>query len=95
MKRVKEVLESIPKQDVISAFETCIALPEKVMSIRAASMSPFEVLDLENAEGRVAALMSCSCPPAVPVIMPGERIDASHIEMLRYYGYSDCKVVKT
>ena len=95
MKRVKEVLESIPKRDAISDFETCIALPEKVMSIREASMSPFDVLDLENAEGRIAALMSCSCPPAVPVIMPGERIDASHIEMLRYYGYSDCKVVKT
>ncbi|MBR5708281.1 MAG: amino acid decarboxylase, partial [Oscillospiraceae bacterium] len=44
--------------------------------------------------GRVLAAAAISCPPAVPVVMCGERIDARAVECFEYYGVRECTVVK-
>ncbi|MBO4928457.1 MAG: aminotransferase class I/II-fold pyridoxal phosphate-dependent enzyme [Clostridiales bacterium] len=67
--------------------------PEKRMTLRQAAMSPYEVIPADEAEGRVAALIPVSCPPAVPIVMPGEVIGAMQIRQMKYYGYTTCKVV--
>ena len=53
-----------------------------------------EDIAVENAEGRVLAATTVGCPPAVPVIISGEKIDREHIEIFRYYGTETCLVVK-
>ncbi len=68
--------------------------PERVMNMREASMRPGEYVPVEEAAGRVAHLMDVACPPAIPIVMPGERIGKKEIEIMRYYGYSECKVVR-
>lgn len=72
-----------------------LTIPKRVLSIRQASLCPYEYIDIDKAEGRVAALGNTSCPPAVPIIMPGELITTKEIEILRYFGYSRIKVVCT
>ncbi|WP_374045427.1 hypothetical protein [uncultured Anaerotruncus sp.] len=33
------------------------------------------------------------CPPGVPIVMPGERIDGAAVETLRSYGVTEVNVV--
>ena len=68
-------------------------LPEKIMSLRSAMLSEHETVAVESARGRTAADTACPCPPGVPVIMPGERIDAASAELLIKYGIREIQTV--
>lgn len=59
---------------------------ERALSVRAALFSPREQIPVENCAGRVAACDCSPCPPGVPVVMPGERIDSGTAAALRRYG---------
>ena len=48
---------------------------ETVCTLREALLSPCELVPAEESLGRVLARPGVSCPPAVPILMPGERID--------------------
>ncbi len=65
-----------------------------VLSIREALFSQKERISVKDAEGRVYAEISASCPPAVPIAVCGERIDADTVEAFLYYGIEDVLVVK-
>ena len=41
-------------------------LPEKAISIRKAALSRQETVDVEESEGRILAVPTVGCPPAVP-----------------------------
>ena len=49
-------------------------------------------MPLDKAEGRICAQAHIGCPPAIPLIVCGERIDREVIENLKYYKkeYIDC-----
>ena len=70
------------------------SLPQRAMSMRDAAMSPWETISVDAAEGRTAHLVDCFCPPAIPVVICGERIGKEQIALLKYYGYETCRVVK-
>ena len=44
--------------------------------------------------GRTLAAVTVACPPAVPILISGEVIDESAIELFNYYGINECTVVK-
>ena len=44
--------------------------------------------------GRISAAPTVACPPAVPVLMSGERVDAAAVALLRYYGTTHISVVR-
>ena len=67
--------------------------PKQVMRIREACFAPFETVPLEQAEGRIAHMFPASCPPAVPIVVCGEKIEAEEISCLHFYGYNFCQVV--
>lgn len=69
-------------------------LPKKAVSIRDAALSPCETIPVEESEGRVLAVPTVGCPPAVPIAACGERIDRQTIERFLYYGITECTVVK-
>ena len=66
---------------------------ESAMSIRDAVMSKSELVDVESSVGRICASPTVSCPPAVPVVISGEVIKASDIQIFRYYGIDKVCVV--
>ena len=68
--------------------------PQKVMSIRSAILSQSESVSAYNAEGRVCASPTVSCPPAVPIVMSGELISGEEIALLKRYGIEKVEVVK-
>lgn len=67
--------------------------PEKVLSLREAMLCPHVRISTVNAKGRIAADTACPCPPGVPVIMPGERIDSEASALLLKYGINEISVV--
>ena len=92
--RVTEVLCGIPQRESLTDCPPEIHLPEAVMPPREAMMLPAERVPVECANGRICAEISVSCPPAVPVVMCGERITAETAEALKYYGKRDILCVK-
>ena len=66
----------------------------KVMTIREAVFSETEEVPVSRALGRISAETSLHCPPAIPIVMPGERIDEDAVKLLKRYGYETIKCVK-
>ena len=53
-------------------------VPASLCSIREAMLAPAETVPAAESPGRVLARPGVSCPPAVPILMPGERITEAH-----------------
>ena len=93
--RIGDVLSNLCRRAAITdAPPALCARPKRAMSIRAAVMSPCEALDVRECLGRVAACVTVGCPPAVPVVVSGEVIDADAVRTMKYYGIVKCSVVK-
>lgn len=93
LKRLVDVLTFLPRRDPIHTDFPPIGRPEKTMSIREALLSPAETVLVEDSLGRVLAAATVGCPPAVPILVCGERIDEKAIRCFRYYGMECCTVV--
>ena len=92
--RLREALLSIPKRQAITERPPEMGLPEKIKSIREAAMAAKETVAAKDSLGRILADVSVSCPPAVPIVVCGERIDVDAIRCFDYYGIDTCTVVK-
>ncbi len=92
--RVKNALLSIEKKEALISAPKQFSAPVRVISIREAVFSQKETLPVRECEGRILASAHVPCPPAVPIIIPGERIDKNAIERFGYYGIDSCVVVK-
>lgn len=68
--------------------------PEKSMCIRDAVFSEKELISTVDAEGRICASPTVSCPPAVPVVVSGEIIGKAEIELMLSHGTDKIEVVK-
>jgi arginine/lysine/ornithine decarboxylase len=66
----------------------------RLMSIREAMLSPSEVIPVETSVGRILASPTVSCPPAVPIVVSGERITERDVEVFKYYGIDKVSVIK-
>lgn len=91
---LEKSLSSIEKREEISEKPPVITKKERVLSVREAMLSPFEVTAVNEANGRVLASASVGCPPAVPILISGERIDKNAVEAFSYYGIAKCCTVK-
>ena len=95
LKKLEEALFAIPKRTALQEQPPCFHQAEKVVSVRQAVLSPVETLAVEQCEGRILATATVGCPPAVPILVCGEKIDAYAMECFRYYGIESCAVVQS
>lgn len=92
-KRTEALLDEVLIQkQPFTAFP--IVPSEKVMSLREAFLSPKEGVPVEKAEGRIAAQVKITCPPGIPLVMPGERLHKEIIKILKNSGIFVIDVVK-
>ena len=91
---LEKALLSLPRRPALSEKAPDFCRPEKVMSIREASLSPSEIVPVSACAGRVLATANVGCPPAVPIVVCGERIDEAALHCFAYYGIKDCTVVR-
>ena len=92
--RMEQALEAVPQREAIAESPPAFGAAERAMGIREAMLAPAERVPVEESEGRVLASASVGCPPAVPVLVCGERIDAHAIACFGYYGIKTCMLVK-
>lgn len=67
---------------------------EQVMSIREAFFAPRETVGVSEALGRVCAVPTVSCPPAIPIAVSGEVIDREAVSLFERYGVRFVDVVR-
>ena len=94
LERVVTVLCSLPKKEPVCATPPLFRGAEAIMSVREATMSPSEIIPAAQSEGRILAVANVGCPPAVPIVVCGERIDKHAVDCFAYYGIESCNVVQ-
>ncbi|MBQ8803683.1 MAG: aminotransferase class V-fold PLP-dependent enzyme [Tyzzerella sp.] len=67
---------------------------EQVMSIREAIFTEHEEVQVSEAVGRICGTPTVSCPPAIPIVVSGERINEEAIQLFEHYGITTIDVIK-
>lgn len=91
---LEKALISIPKKQSIAENPPVFTLPEKAMSIRDAVFSANETIPANKSCGRILAAATVACPPAVPIVVCGEKIDKEAVKCFEYYGIKYVTVIK-
>ena len=91
---LETALLTIPRRAPMSERPAVCSPCQRVCSTREAMLSPMETVPVAESEGRILAAATVGCPPAVPIVVSGERIDAHAIDCFRYYGITHCSVMK-
>ena len=91
--RLQDALGRIPPRAPLREAAPPLPPPAPVLSPREALLSPFETLPVEAALGRILASPSVGCPPAVPILICGERIGPEALALFRYYGIETVDVI--
>lgn len=92
--KIREAFLKAEKKAAIDTFPPLMARPRKLLTPKKALFSLSEKIPIEKSEGRVLSAVTVSCPPAVPVLVSGEEIDKSAIEVMRYYGVTHIEVLR-
>ena len=93
IEKLSSALLSLTQRAPVNEAAPLVGRPEAVMSVREATLSPSEEVDVENSLGRILFDTELSCPPAIPIVVCGERIDQRAVECFKYYGISKCRVI--
>lgn len=91
--KIKSVLTEIPKKPIINVTPPEFTETQKVLSVREAVFSPSKTLPTEECENRILADITTGCPPAVPILICGEKITNEALKCFEYYGITHCNVV--
>lgn len=92
--RLKQALQAIPRRDAITLPPPPLPYPELVMAPRKVIFAPTQEVDIHDSLHCVMASASVSCPPAIPIVSIGERIDEASIRAMEYYGIDRIQVIK-
>ena len=91
--KTADVLTALPRRAPMNEAPPAPHVPRRACSIREAMLAPSECIPIEKALGRTVCSLAIGCPPAVPPVVCGEVADEKTIEILRYYGIGECRVM--
>ena len=92
-RRAQTALSLISRRPALPVVKYPVVRPKKELSIREAVFSRQKTVPVEQAVGEVCGGIQSPCPPCIPVVMPGERIDADTAGALKLYGVENISVV--
>ena len=93
--RLTEAFLKIPRREAISIPAPALHRAETVLRPHDALFLPSRMVPVAEAAGRIMADPTVSCPPAIPVVCSGERIEEWAVEAMEYYGITQVRVVAT
>lgn len=93
--RLEDALLSVPQKAALTETPPPFCPPQRIMSIREATLSPCRTVCAAESLGQILAAPSVGCPPAVPITVCGERIDKAALRCFSYYGFKTCTVVES
>ena len=95
LQRLSDALFALPLRQPLPQAAPLAPTPHTACtSIREAILSPHEILDVRDAVGRILATPTVSCPPAIPIVISGERITCEDVTLFDRYGISSVAVVR-
>ena len=94
LRNVRDALVSLPPLPPIGDEAPRVRRPARILSPREAIFSPCETLPVSQCVGRVLASAAVVCPPAIPIVQCGERIDADAVRAMEYFGIRSCSVTR-
>ena len=89
LEKLEKALREIPRRPPLPEERPPMPEPDQVMPFGEALLAPAEKVAAEKSAGRILADPCVSCPPAVPLLISGERIGEEAVRCFRYYGISD------
>lgn len=95
LERIYDALIEIPKKVEITDKMPTLETPERVLTPREAALCESREFDVCESAGKVLGTASVSCPPAIPIVVCGERISESAVRVFEYYGIKKVRCVKT
>ena len=93
IEKIRKHIVSLPKFRPIKQEPPKVPPCQQVLSIREAMLRPSRRVPIAEAVGCVLAEPGISCPPAVPILVCGERISVEAVAAFEYYGITHCEVV--
>lgn len=91
---LNSVLSQIPPKAPMTDLPPKPMLNPKKLSLHKALYSENITLKAEDCVGRISASTTVACPPAIPIILPGEEVDVCTVQSLEYYGIQEWTVIK-
>lgn len=95
--RLRRLLTALPTAaapDHAATASFPLPRPEQALCLRDAVLSPSQSVLLEEAVGCVCGSLVAPCPPGIPLVIPGERLDNNLCTALQKYGISRINVIK-
>lgn len=92
--KLETVLTGIKAKERINSLPPVLPESKQKLSFRQAVFSKSETVKTAEAAGRICADTLVSCPPAIPIAVPGEVIDENTVKCLEYYGKTEIRVIK-
>lgn len=93
LQRVCTALCGIPKRDAVCIPPPAVSRTHtQAMALPALLCARTECLPVTECAGRICAEFAVACPPAVPIVICGERITEQDIRCMQYYGIRTCRV---
>ncbi len=94
-KRLKKAFCEIKPEPPIERAVPIVPTPhQRVLSIHEAVFAPQKTVTTENSIGQICAATTVACPPAVPVVVSGERITEADAVIMKNYGIKHVDIVK-
>ena len=93
LRHLLQTLCSIPRRTPITEAPPALPHPVQVLTPHEVLFARTETLPVRQCVGRICAELHCACPPAVPIVTCGERIDEAAAACMLYYGIETCTVI--
>ena len=91
--RLTNGLLSIPRRPAISIPAPVLYPGKGVLRPHEALFLPSQLIPVKDAVGKIMADPTVSCPPAIPVVCSGERIEKWAVAAMEYYGMTHIRVI--
>ena len=96
---MQQIVQTVPPvipapEDPAGEFRALEEQTQQCCTIRHAVFAPQEQLSPELAVGRICAMPTVSCPPAIPIVVSGEKITPAAVQLMRRYRIGQVAVLR-
>ena len=98
---LRQCLHSLPAaggllqpEELAGEFMALAQQARTYCTIRQAVFAPQERIPVQQALGRICAMPTVSCPPAIPIAVSGEEITPAALELMQRYGVTEVSVLQ-
>ncbi len=93
LNKLKDVLCGVYRRSAMVTPFPKVNKLKRALGIREALFSPNTEIYAKDADGKILASYTVSCPPAIPIAICGEVIDESAIKAFEYYNVEKIRII--